>query len=99
MQLPGAQTNTGPISATAFYGDGGALTNISQASIVGGLTFIDTSTGAVTHVLSGTGNLLLVKTNALYNLLVVAGTTTNTIGGDGVWVEAKPTGTTWLLRW
>jgi hypothetical protein len=62
-------------------------------------SWINSSTGLVTYLLSGTDAILLIKTNATYNLNVVVGTTTNVIGGDGVWVEARPIGSSWVVRW
>ena len=58
---------------------------------------INTFTNNVTNVLIGPG--LLIKTNSLYNLYLVANNVTNIITGDNVWIDVTMSGTNFWTRY
>ena len=58
---------------------------------------INTSTGAVNYVISAP--ITLIKTNATYNLNLIANGVTNTISGDNVWIDVIKSGTNYYSRY
>ena len=102
-----AQTPAGgsaPTFSSQFNYNGGSGTNIIGSSLtnlqytnLAGPQMINTFTNNVTNVLIGPG--LLIKTNSLYNLYLVANNVTNIITGDNVWIDVTMSGTNFWTRY
>jgi hypothetical protein len=81
-------------AGATFTGNLSGGTNIQVLPVP---VMINTSTGLVTYVL--TQPQILIKTNATYNLQLVANNTTNVVIGDGIWIDVTQGGTNFYTRY
>ncbi|MEI8374445.1 MAG: hypothetical protein WCJ35_16600 [Planctomycetota bacterium] len=107
----GTNTFTNPIVATGGVVGGVALSDLQSATniiatniyanfVSNNIIVVDTSSSLVTYILDTSSTAVtLYKTNAAYDLKVAFGITTNTISGDGIWVDARRAGSQWIVRW
>ena len=98
---------TGALTNLAIYNSTNYNERITNSTIIGStitnttiynqITVINTSTGAVNYVISAP--ITLIKTNATYNLNLIANGVTNTISGDNVWIDVIKSGTNYYSRY